>query len=308
MRALSIAPVLGVLAAACGQGSPSAPTPLPSEKAAAPSPGLTDLRSTASTNEAPVLRLKTNPAAVAGDPYPVISGRAPLTVRFNLCESSDPDQVILEDGTQDPSGDTLNWQFHFGDDGTPAFNDDGSFNPDAEHFCRTEHTYTEGGRYVATLTVTDKHLEDQSNGVAASARETLRITIDLGGRGLGSIDAALTTSDPLYDPPDVVGTPPPPCVVTGIGDAFYYDTYTVSHLGGRLDIEIVGASFNTWINLYQPFFNPAAGCQNLVASDDDGGSGDLSRIASTFPAGEYTLVVTSYFNFDTGTYSLLIRD
>jgi hypothetical protein len=77
-----------------------------------------------------VLVWRTNPPADHSTDPPTVRGRAPFTVRFNLCPSSDPDQVILEDGSQDPSGDTLNWQFHFGDSGSPAFRGDGSFTPD----------------------------------------------------------------------------------------------------------------------------------------------------------------------------------
>jgi hypothetical protein len=104
---------------------------------------------------------------------------------FNLCQSSDPDQVILPDGSQDPSGDTLNWQFHFGDSGTEPFNEDGTFNPDFDHFCRVEHTY-EAGRYTATVSVTDKHLEDQGNDVASLARVVLQLTVEVAGERSGS--------------------------------------------------------------------------------------------------------------------------
>jgi hypothetical protein len=117
------------------------------------------------TNAAPILRYKTTPASVPGNPNPVVSGPAPLTVTFNLCQSEDPDP-----------GDSLNWQFNFGDTPRPAFNPDGSFNPDFDHFCRTDHTYS-AGNYVATLSVTDKHLEDQTKGVTALARQTQRLTI-----------------------------------------------------------------------------------------------------------------------------------
>jgi hypothetical protein len=108
----------------------------------------------------------------------VIRGRAPLTVRFNRCQSSDPDQEP-DDLPTAGEGDSLNWQFHFGDDGTEPFDDDGTFNPNAEHFCRVEHTYESRGSFVATLSVTDKHLEDQSNGVSAQARVTERISVEV---------------------------------------------------------------------------------------------------------------------------------
>jgi len=82
-----------------------------------------------------------------------------------LCRSDDPDQ-----------GDSLNWQYNFGDSGRNPFNADGSFNPDADHVCRVEHTYAEG-TYTAWVSVTDKHLEDQSKGVAGLARRSQAFTV-----------------------------------------------------------------------------------------------------------------------------------
>lgn len=127
-------------------------------------------------NSPPRLIVQTNPAARGGEDLPLIEGPAPLSVFFSLCQSDDPDQILLPDGREDPRGDTLNWQFHFGDSGAPAFRSDGSFDPDFDHFCRVEHTYREG-TYVATLSVTDKHLEDQTGRVAASARKTTQFRI-----------------------------------------------------------------------------------------------------------------------------------
>jgi hypothetical protein len=178
----------------CGGESPSEPTPPRAGSAATVEFG--GGAALGASNALPVLRLKTWPEAVAGHPYPVVTGVAPLTVRFNLCESTDPDLANEEN----PEGDSLNWQFHFGDDGTPAFNDDGTFNPDFGHFCRTEHTYTEGGSYVATASVTDKHLEDQSRDVSATARVTESVTVLV---------------DRQRDPPAPTPTPPLPYTYSG---------------------------------------------------------------------------------------------
>jgi hypothetical protein len=41
-----------------------------------------------------------------------------------------------------------------------------------------EHVYERAGTFVATLSVTDKHLEDQGRGVAPLARTTVRITVN----------------------------------------------------------------------------------------------------------------------------------
>lgn len=122
--------------------------------------------------------LRTRPPAAPGSPYPVISGRAPLEVTFNLCQSDDPDES--EDAPEE--GDTVNWQFHFGDDGTEPFDADGSFNANSARVCRTSHTYTEGS-YVATVSVTDKHLEDQGRDVTGMARVVEQVAIEVSGGG-----------------------------------------------------------------------------------------------------------------------------
>lgn len=154
----------------CGGSNPANP----SQAAGGPTAGGVTILSrqtsgASAQNAAPNLFLKTRPAADNSTlPYPTISGLAPLTVNFNLCNSDDSDQ-----------GDSINWQFNFGDSGKAAFNPDGTFNPDFDHFCRVEHVYGEG-TYIATLSVTDKHLEDQSRGAVALARTTRRLTIVAG--------------------------------------------------------------------------------------------------------------------------------
>jgi hypothetical protein len=152
--------VCAALALSCGKG-PMTPD---AAKSTADLGGIAASGVRAS-NLAPILRYRTTPASAPGSPNPVVSGQAPLIVTFNLCQSEDPDP-----------GDSLNWQFNFGDTPRPAFNPDGSFNPDFDQFCRIDHTYS-AGTYVATLSVTDKHAEDQSKGVSSLARATQRLTI-----------------------------------------------------------------------------------------------------------------------------------
>jgi hypothetical protein len=131
-------------------------------------------------NRAPVMNVKTTPTAdETTTPYPTISGSAPLTVKFNLCQSTDPDQNL----EKPELGDHLNWQFNFGD-GAPPFNADGTFNPDYEKFCRVEHTY-DTGRYTATVSVTDRHLNDQSSDVESLARVSTTFTIAVSGSAPG---------------------------------------------------------------------------------------------------------------------------
>jgi hypothetical protein len=129
-------------------------------------------------NATPNLVLRTQPPATPGNPYSLITGKAPLEVKFNLCKSDDPDQP----GDSGEDGDSLNWQFHFGDDGSEPFNPDGSFNANFARVCRTSHTYAEGS-YIATVSVTDKHLEDQGRDVSGLARVVEQVAIVVSGSG-----------------------------------------------------------------------------------------------------------------------------
>lgn len=158
---------------ACGAGResiPSSPSVVAGAETAA-SPATAG--GVAAQNAWPIMVLKTDPVADDSTlPHPTISGSAPLTVTFNLCRSSDPDQNPIDPA----AGDTLNWQFHFGDSGKPVFDDEGRFNADVARVCRTEHTYEEG-TYVAAISVTDKNLHDQAADVASLARVTQYLTI-----------------------------------------------------------------------------------------------------------------------------------
>ena len=186
--------LLGSTQVTCGR-SPGAPTPGSLSTTAATTTGAGRPGGVSALNDPPKMVLRTTPAAVPGDPYPVVSVGDPFTVKFNLCGSSDPDE-----NEQNPElGDSLNWQFHFGDSGTEAFNPDGTFNADSSRFCRAEHSYA-AGTYVATVSVTDKHLEDQGNEAAGLARVTQRLTIavsasggDQGPGGGPTVPGSLTT-------------------------------------------------------------------------------------------------------------------
>jgi len=165
---LAIAALSGIR---CGK-SPAGPSELPgvtgSDAASASDDrgsGIGPFGAAAVTgqNRGPHMDLRTTPPAVPGNPYPVISGPAPLTVRFNLCNSSDPD-----------AEDSLNYQFHFGDGNLI------SEGPDFARSCRVEHTYEREGTYVATVSVTDKHLEDQDD-FDSLARDTKKLTIVVEG-------------------------------------------------------------------------------------------------------------------------------
>jgi len=172
----------------CGGSSPTGPTPgalstiVGGDDASAGSFSAVDSASAGplvtAQNATPNLVLRTQPPAAPGNPYALITGKAPLEVKFNLCKSDDPDQT----GDPEEEGDSLNWQFHFGDDGTEPFNPDGSFNANFARVCRTSHTYAEGS-YIATVSVTDKHLEDQGRDVSGLARVVEQVAIVVSGSG-----------------------------------------------------------------------------------------------------------------------------
>jgi hypothetical protein len=224
---------LTVQLAACGG---SDPLPMGGSEM----PGLENeadgrLRALHNPNRPPTLALATQPAAAPGDPFPVISGRAPLEVRFNLCRSSDPDQEP-DDQPTSGEGDSLNWQFHFGDDGSSPWNPDGTFHANVGQMCRTSHVYQEG-RYTATVSVTDKHLEDQGGQVARLARVTQQLTIDVvgspaGAGGGGGAPATLCSSPALAIPDSLP---------TGVAD-------TLSTSGGTLtDLDVSIVATHTWV-------------------------------------------------------------
>ena len=83
------------------------------------------------------------------------------------------------------------------------------------------------------------------------------------------------------------------------GNFFFADRYTFSGQSGqRIDILITEANFDTFLILYSP-------TNNRIASDDDSGEGNLSRLSFTLPTtGIYTFEVTSSFSGVTGTYSV----
>src|SRR5262245_6409014 len=181
VRVGAVAIGVALISNACGSGSPTSPT------GQAPKPAASLEGAGRAANSAPILILKTKPAAdKTTTPYWTISGVMPLTVRFNLCPSDDVDQVYGPTGIQDPRFDTLNWQFNFGDPTTVPPSPD-HFNKvtgkpqfDMDQTCRVDHVYERAGSFLAMVAVTDKHQEDQlSRGVTALARTTQFIRINV---------------------------------------------------------------------------------------------------------------------------------
>lgn len=160
-----------VIAIGCATEAPTDPDAVPAN-AAGRAPGAVSHE----PNTAPVLVLKTRPPLNEDSTPPSVYGEAPLTVNFNLCESTDADQTP-DDLPTAGEGDSLNWLFHWGDEEEPFLKPDGTFNASYSGFCRQEHTYAPG-TYTATLAVTDKHLDDQSRGVSASAIVWTQVTVN----------------------------------------------------------------------------------------------------------------------------------
>lgn len=315
MRRIGLAAGLlaGLVAVGCGGKSPAAPEAkagAAAEKANASVVGVLDYETMAAraggaetvirpANVAPTLVVKTHPTAAPGTPYPVISGRAPLTVTFNLCKSTDSD-----------AGDSLNWQVNFGDSGVPAFNSDGSFNADSGKDCNVEHVY-QAGTYTATVSVTDRVLVDQGNQVGALARTSTRFTVMASTKATASgptptvlpfvANGSLAAGDPTFNRPNGFSGP------SGVGTAVYYDVYTLTALpAGNLTVDLTGDAPDTYLLMYQPSFDPANSSTNLVAYNDDSGGLTHSQFSGAFPGGDYIVVVTSFDNGDTFNYTLTV--
>jgi hypothetical protein len=99
-----------------------------------------------------------------------------------------------------------------------------------------------------------------------------------------SVTGALATTDPTNGPR---------------GSAYYFDSYVFStSVGDSVTFELVDGNFDTYLYLLD------ADC-TVLASNDDGGSGTLSRLPYTFnEADTYVIVVTSFGSRSTGAYTL----
>jgi len=228
---IGLAFVVGAAHLGCGRGGPLPTGGTESAELLRAMDGPVGAFQTA--NSPPTLELRTQPPWAPADPLPIVSGRAPLEVRFNLCRSSDPDQAPDPTSSE---GDSLNWQFHFGDDGSSPWNPDGTFHANVGHMCRTSHTYDSPGKYTATVSVTDKHLEDQGGDVARLARVTQQLTIDVGRADAGPSGGGGATfcSSPGLAIPDNGGPP-------GVSD-------TLSASGRRLsDLNVSIVATHTFV-------------------------------------------------------------
>ena len=115
-----------------------------------------------------------------------------------------------------------------------------------------------------------------------------------------------TTGAPTWNRPIGVGP-----TLSGVGSAVNFQTILVSITDPLVFLaEITAATFDTYLHMYAGTFDPTAPLANLVAGDDDGRVGLLSRIDAAgdgpFAAGEYTIVVSAFANGLQGTYALFL--
>lgn len=170
--------------------------------------------------------------------------------------------------------------------------------------CQLTHAFS-AGLYTVTVRV--------DNRVGSVATRTFNLDTrppPPARSGFGTFAGALTATDPVFDRfgPDFAPPTVAPCATGGVA-AYLYDTYAVTHSGGPMTISTtLGTLPDSQLQVYSGSFNPAAPCQNIVASDNDSGGGQASRISAIFPAGNYIVVVASRIaGAHYGTYTLTIQ-
>ncbi|HSN76684.1 MAG TPA: S8 family serine peptidase, partial [Anaerolineae bacterium] len=165
------------------------------------------------------------------------------------------------------------------------------------------------GAYNAVLCVT-------SNDPATPLVE-VPVSLTVGGGGGGQCPAGpevgeLTPNDPVFNRPVGFGAS---CSLSGVGTAVHYDVYSYN-LGGPTPHDLFaslvgGTTMDTVLVFYQAPdgsanpFDPAQGCLNSVAFNDDFGVGLQSQISATgLGAGWIDVVVTTFDNGETGAYTM----
>lgn len=112
-----------------------------------------------------------------------------------------------------------------------------------------------------------------------------------------TVNGTLTISSPTFIRPTT-------------SSSFYYKAYTFEAPStGMANFEVIDAALadgtDTYMYLYQNSFNPLNPNTNLIASDDDSGVGLYSLISQSITEGTtYILVLTTYWEGSTGTFSL----
>ena len=153
-------------------------------------------------------------------------------------------------------------------------------------------------RIATELTAGTYTIEATSYATGVTGAFTLTVTAGGGGGGgcalddLGALSGTATRAGNLdHD-----------CVSPSYsGRLARYYSFTLGQ-AGPVEIELVSSVFDTWLALREG--TDAAG--SLVVSDDDGGQGTNSRIATELSAGTYTIEATSYATGVTGAFTLTV--
>lgn len=99
---------------------------------------------------------------------------------------------------------------------------------------------------------------------------------------------------------------------SSVGSAVYYKAVTfIAPSDGPTIFEVLSANLtgiyseDTYLTLYHTSFNPANPAVNFLRGDDDNGDNGRSRLIHTLEQGRaYVLVVSTYYNGVTGTFTL----
>jgi hypothetical protein len=112
------------------------------------------------------------------------------------------------------------------------------------------------------------------------------------GAATAAVTVPSTTSGAL-EATDPVGSPR--------GSAYYFDEYQFfAPPGAVIQLEITQANFDTYLYLLDP------SCVELAHDDDSAGSLRSRLSYTTSYGGSFTVAVTSYGSFTTGSYTLTI--
>ncbi len=141
----------------------------------------------------------------------------------------------------------------------------------------------------------------------ASMTVALIIGATIVSASAATFTGTLTSTDPTFNRWTAFaqgGT----CALSGVGSAVRYKTFQFTLTGsGNVVVSLLTADGavlapanpDTFIGLYPAgSFNPAAACTGAISANDDSGGTAQSKITTTtaLPAGNYTIVVTSFDN------------
>lgn len=107
-----------------------------------------------------------------------------------------------------------------------------------------------------------------------------------------------TAGQPTWTRP-TAGSPP-----TSLGPTSPYDAWQfVVDTAGVYSLTTTSASFDTYLHLFQNAFDPGNPLGNILAGNDDGGVGLLSRIDYSLNPGTEYFMIISGFGGDSGPYT-----